>query len=667
MRRIPSALVGREFDVLVVGGGAAGAAAAREASLRGLTVALIEREDFGAGSSAQCFKVVHGGIRYLQHADVARLRASCRERSVFLAIAPHLVAPLPFAIPTYGRGRSGRWPLQCGMWAYDALTADRNRHLSDPSRRIGKTRFLGREETLALFPLLGRNGLTGAAVFEDGQMYNPPRLVLAFIAAAEELGATVANYIEAERLLRKGSRVTGVVARDRISGDSLEIRARVTVNAGGPWAEGLLRGVERQPQDRTRQNGIPQDGILAGGTYSRDACFIVARGAPARMALAVQGRTRDRDALLARAARHLFLVPWRGRTLVGVWHTVVPRDPDRVGLTPGELGGLIEEINRALPALGLDASEVRRACFGLVPFGEAARQQPGTLSFGKQSRVTDHREHGIAGLVTAISVRYTVARIDAVAAVNLACRQLGRRIAPCGSPTRRLPGGDIEDFAQFERELGVRRASTSPSANPGMDASMSMESSMSIDTSTSTGTGMNTSPSMDASMSMGPLPGATREALARNHGSRAARVLALAEADSALRRCVTGTHVLAAEVIYAVREEMAQSLSDVIFRRTDLATDGHPGEPALSEVERLLRKKCGWSARRAAEERRAADRELARYLAAAPRAPTAAGAPAIQAGDALSPAAAPLASAAAAPPLASTASAPPAPRAAEGA
>jgi glycerol-3-phosphate dehydrogenase len=561
MRRTPSALVDREFDVLVIGGGAAGAAAAREATLRGLTVALIEREDFGAGSSAQCFKVIHGGIRYLQHADLGRLRASCRERSIFLALAPHLVAPLPFAIPTYGRGRSGRWLLQCGMWAYDALTADRNRDLADASRRIARTRFLGREETLALFPLLDRGGLTGAAVFQDGQMYNPPRLVLAFIAAAEERGAIVANYVEAERLLRQGSRVTGVIARDRLSGDSFEIRARVTVNAGGPWAEGLLRAIERRPTD---------------GTYSRDACFVIARQSPAGMALAVQGRTRDRDALLARAARHLFLVPWRGRTLVGVWHTVVPRDPDGVGLTPSELGEWIEEINRSLPALGLEPSEVRRACFGLVPFGEASRQHPGALSFGKQSRITDHHEQGITGLVTVISVRYTVARVDAVAALNLACRQLGHRIGWCGSPTQRLPGGDIEDFPRFERTLGMHPA--------------------------------------------GALPAATRAALARNHGTRAARVLALAGSDPSLRRCLTGTHVLAAEVLYAVREEMAQRLPDVIFRRTDLATDGHPGEQALAEVESLLSRECGWSAHRAAEEHDAAHRELARYLTSTPAA-----------------------------------------------
>ncbi|MGH8229317.1 MAG: glycerol-3-phosphate dehydrogenase/oxidase, partial [Steroidobacteraceae bacterium] len=546
MHRHPSALVGREFDVLVIGGGAAGAAAAREATLRGLSVALIEREDFGSGTSAQCFKVVHGGIRYLQHLDVGRLRASCRERSILLAIAPHLVAPLPFAIPTYGRGRSGRTLLELGMRAYDALTLDRNRHIPDRSRHIRRTRFLGREQILAHFPLLERHGLSGAAVFEDGQMYNPPRLVLAFIAAAAENGALVANYIEAERLLHKGSHVFGVLARDRLSGNPLEIHARVTLNAGGPWAEGLLHGL-----------GKP----LPPATYSRDACFIIGREPAAAMALAVQGRTRDGDALLARAARHLFLVPWRGRTLVGVWHTVVARDPDRVGLAPEELAGFIAEINAAFPALALERSEVRRACFGLVPFGEASRQHPGALSFGKQSRITDHREQGLTGLVSAVSVRYTVARSDAVQALDLACRQLGHRVARCGSATHPLPGGDIEDFPRFERELAARAAD-----------------------------------------SLASIPEGVHAALARNHGSRAVKVLGLAAADPPLRRCIPGTHVLGAEIVYAVREEMAQTLNDVLFRRTELATDGHPGLAALQETESLLRRECGWSAHRALEE-----------------------------------------------------------------
>src|SRR3954463_7649837 len=180
LRRLSNEL----FDVLVVGGGASGAATAREAALRGFNTALIEREDFSSGASAHCFKVVHGGIRYVQHADVRRLRASCFERAVFLRIAPHLVAPLPFVIPTYGRGKSSRWFLGTGLLLYDALSADLNRHVVDPARRVKSTRFLRRAETLELFPDIAGDSLTGAAVFEDGQMYNPPRLVLAFVGAA---------------------------------------------------------------------------------------------------------------------------------------------------------------------------------------------------------------------------------------------------------------------------------------------------------------------------------------------------------------------------------------------------------------------------------------------------------------------------------------------------
>src|SRR5690606_34403129 len=158
-------------EVLVISGGAFGAAAARDAALRGLKTALIERADFGGGASAECFKMVHGGIRYLQHADIRRLLSSCHERSALLRIAPHLVHPLPIAIPTYGRGRRGRAFLGAGALVYDLLTLGRNAGIRDPQRQIRRTRFLSRAEAVALFPhLKAEHDLTGAVVFEDGQM-----------------------------------------------------------------------------------------------------------------------------------------------------------------------------------------------------------------------------------------------------------------------------------------------------------------------------------------------------------------------------------------------------------------------------------------------------------------------------------------------------------------
>jgi glycerol-3-phosphate dehydrogenase len=552
IRRLSSEL----FDVLVVGGGASGAATAREAALRGFNTALIEREDFSAGASAHCFKVVHGGIRYVQHGDVRRLRASCFERAVLLRIAPHLVSPLPFVIPTYGRGKSSRWFLGTGMLLYDALSADLNRHVADRARRVRRTRFLSRDETLELFPDIAVDSLTGAAVFEDGQMYNPPRLVLAFVGAAAEMGAAIGNYVEAENLLSKGTRVTGVQAIDRLNGNRFEIRARLVINAAGPWAEGLLEPGYGQP-----------------GTYSRDACFMVDRKFETPMALAVQGRAKDSDALLARNSRHLFLVPWRNSTLVGVWHSIVPREPDAVGLPRTELRQFIEEFNTCYPNLQLQESEVRRADFGLVPFGEASSQQGG-LSFGKQSRLIDHRQHGRAGLISLISVRYTVARRDAVEALDIAVAQLDARRSGRDSTVAPLTGGDIADFESAARTFQARR--------PGW---LTVKSS---------------------------------EGMLRNYGTDATRILDLAEREPRLGRCFTGSHVSFAEAVYAVRAETAQRMGDVVFRRTELGTDGHPGIAALDDLQALLGAECGWSAQRSAEERAIVEREFERYLATPP-------------------------------------------------
>lgn len=548
------------FDVLVIGGGAAGAATAREAALRGFSTALIEREDFSVGASAHCFKVVHGGIRYLQHADIRRLRGSCRERAVLLRIAPHLVAPLPFVIPTYGRGKSSRWFLGAGMLLYDALTADLNRGIPDPARRIRPTRFLDRRQTLELFPAITSAGLTGAAIFEDGQMHNPPRLVLAFASAASELGAAVANYVEAESLLIEDSRVVGVTAVDRLAGARFDIRARLVINAAGGWAEGLLQ------QSFGERYG-------AAGTYSRDTCFVVARTGPA-MALAIQGRSRDADALLARPARHLFMVPWRDSTLIGVWHSIVRREPDIVALPRSELLQFLAEVNDCYPALELGESEVQRVDFGLVPFGDSSRQQGG-LSFGKQSRLIDHRNHGVAGLISLINVRYTVARRDAFDAVNLGELQLGVRGGRADSEWRPLHGGNFDDFLAAVRACARERPAW--------------------------------------------FPPAAIDPLVRNYGSNTGRVLSLAQHEPRLRRCFPGSQVTHAEAVYAVREEKALRMSDVVFRRTELGTAGHPGTAALLELQTLLRDELAWSEQRAAQELALVERECARYLADRPR------------------------------------------------
>jgi len=564
MQRKPAALTAEEFDLVIVGGGIFGAAAAWDAALRGLKTALVEAKDFANGASAQCFKMVHGGIRYLQHGDLKRLNFSCNERSVLLNIAPHLVNPLPIVIPTYGNGRRGKLILSAGMRLYDALTLNRNRNITDPSRHVPNTRTLSRDEVLSLFPDIERQGLTGGAEFCDGQIYSPPRLVLAFVRSAVNAGAVACNYVEATGFLWDRKRVRGVRVRDALSGEVFDVRAKLVLNAAGPGAEYLLEH--------------PHFGCWQRGKFSRDAYFIVNRSCSSYHGLAVTGQTRDRDAFFSRANRHLFVVPWRNVTLIGVWHRHFPEHPDTALVLREEIDEWIAELSVTYPALDLKRNEVVHANCGLVPFGKSESSDE-DLSFGKESRFIDHaREHGVQGLVTLVGIRYTTGRGDAARALDLLLKQLPK--PPPSAPTHAIPllGGDIDDFTQLHRQAHAQRPEW--------------------------------------------LNESSLDALLRNHGSRYTRLLRQAQRDT---ERIAGSNTLGVEVTHAVVEEMAQCLSDVVLRRTDLGTAAHPGFTALEQTAQRMQPLLGWSDRQRDEQVLATDQLLRAHQAFA-RTPAAAAA-----------------------------------------
>lgn len=545
MRRELGDLQGREFDLIIVGGGISGLCVAWDASQRGLSVALLESRDFAHAASANSFKMIHGGIRYLQHADLVRVRTSARERGALMRIAPHLTRPLPIFIPTYGHGLKGRAILMAGMKLYDLLTADRNRGISDPARRIPATRSVSRARALELFPALDATGLTGGAVFCDGQMVSPARLALAFGSSAAQLGAVLANHCEVTGLLQGADGVKGVIARDRLEDRSFEVRGRVVLNAAGGWAPDLLAT-------------SPPLGLRPRPVFSRDACFFVRRAHPAAMALAVTGSSRDPQAVFSRSARHLFLVPWRGGTLVGVWHAVWNGDPSATRVAESELLEWIAEINAAMPSLELELGDVALTQCGLVLFAE---NEPGAsdLKYGHRSLIVDHAQaDGVAGLITLVSVRYTIARTEAAKVTDLVFQKLGRRAPPCRTGETRLFGGDFESFDDLVRD--VRR---------------------------------------DAGES---LPQAAAEALAHNHGSNYTAVLSVAREAKGPMLLVPGSATLEAEILHAVRREAARTLSDVALRRTDLGAAGHPGAAALEAAATLMARELHWDATRRQKE-----------------------------------------------------------------
>ncbi len=551
MARALAALAGREFDLLVVGGGITGAATAWDAAQRGLSVALLERGDFGGATSAESLKVVHGGVRYLQHLDLVRVRESSRERRALLRMAPHLVHPMPFVVPTYGHGMRGPEILAVAFTILNAVTADRNRGLTDPSRRVSAARIVSRARVLDWFPDINKEGLTGAGVFYDGQIFNPPRLVWAMVRTAARAGAAVANYCDVIALLLQGGRVVGVSAEDRLGGEKFEVRARTVVNAAGPYAEALL----------------VRSGVRAARSvpFSRDMALVLKRQFVNGRALALQTRYRDPSAVLTRGARHLFLVPWRGKTLVGVNSLIWHDEPDSLRVTEAEVADFVAEIAEADPKLGLTMDDVALVMAGLLPV-EKGDAKGGDVSFGKRPLVVDHAgTDGVQGLVSAISNRYTVARGAAERAVDLVYRKLGREVRPCRTEVTRIQGADFFRFDDLVREV----AEALPE---GIDRPIA-------------------------------------DRLARDHGSAYGEVLRLARERPEWGVTIGGTDILRAEVVHAARSEMVCKLSDAVFGRTGIATAGDPGSAELEESADLVAAQLGWDpARRERELREVRER-----------------------------------------------------------
>lgn len=507
-------------------------------------MALIDRSDFASATSANSYKMVHGGIRYIQHADVRRVRVSSNERRAFLRVAPHLVRPLPIVVPTFGHGMKGKTAMRMGMALYDLLTPDRSRDLKDPARRVPSCRVASRAEVVELFPGLESSNLTGGAIFCDGQMYNPPRLVLAFVRSAVESGAVAANYVEAIGPLRNGDRIRGVRALDHLSGEQVTLQAKVVLNATGPFAGTLSLG-ESQTVDRTTP-------------FSRDACFVVQRRlTPPGIGLAIQGATADPDAILSRGERHLFVVPWRGHTLVGVWHKVHLGSPDRMSVSEEELERFVGEVNSASPWLKIDRREVTMVNAGLVPFG---KNQPGAanLRYGHRSRLIDHeRTEQLQGLITLIGVRFTTGRYEASRAIDLVFKKLGYAPPQCRTAATPVWGGHIENLEETIKTTATRCPSLSPEVV---------------------------------------------RALVQNYGSAVGEIEAVFSGGPELAETIGNTSTLKAEVIHAVRVEMAEKLADVAYRRTDLATAGLPQAGEIATAADLMATEKGWSEQRRLEE-----------------------------------------------------------------
>jgi glycerol-3-phosphate dehydrogenase len=392
-----AALPTADLDVLVVGGGITGAGIARDAVLRGLSVALLEAVDFAAGTSSRSSKLIHGGVRYLQQGDIGLVREAASERARLRRIAPHLAVPLLMVMPTYGRGMHLK--LGAGLWTFEKVAA------VDASERHAmwdRTRALDEE------PCLAADGLHGAAAFVE-YLTDDARLVLATVAGAAAAGALCANHVEVTGIDRGA-----VTARDALSGATLAARARVVVNAAGPWVEEIWRRAGTRP---------------ARGLQLTKGIHVVVDQArlPLRHAVVMQARDR----------RSVFAVPRDGVTYIGTTDTLFDAPALHPAITADDVDYLLDAVRRTFAGPALARTDVLASWVGLRPLLREDGKAPSEIS-----RKDEIAVDAATGLISIAGGKLTTARRMAERVVDLVFDRLGRARPPCRTDSVPLPGGE---------------------------------------------------------------------------------------------------------------------------------------------------------------------------------------------------------------------------------
>jgi glycerol-3-phosphate dehydrogenase len=511
------------FDLIVIGAGINGLGIARDAAERGLKVALVEQEDFCYGVSAWSGRLVHGGLRYLEHGDIPLVRESLRERELLFQVAPHLVKPVRLIMPFYSRNKRPSWMIRLGMIAYDVLSFDKS---------VKSHRILNKAKVKARFTGMAEAGLTGAALFTDGQVEYAERLCTELAVAAANAGAKIFIHSKVTALLQDDGKVVGVEAL-RPDGQRLELRADLTINAGGPWVDSVLKA--------EKPAGAVESKRLIGGSKGSHIIVDPFEGAPTDVVY-YESQTDGRLVLV---------IPWLGRYLIGTTDRLFDKDPDEARCEQDEIDYLLTEANALMPEAKLTKAHVLYTYSGVRPLPYS----PGVSEWKipRSHIVYDHAKDGHPGLHSIVGGKLTTYRQLAEDSVDLAVKQLGRGGRKPVSKTAKFPGAQTDDLAAFEREFKK-----------------------------------NTVVEADTSVRLLAL-----------YGTRSNEILDLIHQDAKLgERFDPESAAVAAELIFAVDKEFAETLADVMSRRILLAYEAGHGLKGAKRAAAILGEHLGWNAAR---------------------------------------------------------------------
>jgi glycerol-3-phosphate dehydrogenase len=533
----------QQFDVLIVGGGIHGATTAFETARSGLKTALIEKEDFSHATSANSLKIIHGGFRYLQHLNFKRMRESIVSRREMMRIAPNLVKKLPCIMPTYSHGLKGKEIFGCALFIYNLISWDRNYHI-EPENQLPLSRVLSKEKCSTIFQNIHQKGFNGAAQWYDAIAINTERLTLNYIRKAVQYGACVANYVKSVEAIIHDSRIVGVKAKDYFSGEEFDIYAKTTVNAMGPWVErNLLSADIRNIKKRE---------------WAKAINIIVKKEIFPGIAVGLEGNPEymDQDALLKRQHRLYFFVPWRGYTMIGTNYKKADCNPDEFLVTADDIREMVDEVNKIYPAAELLYNDVTFFHGGMLPMKEGASNTANSIQLDKTSRIVDYeKKDGIKSLLSIFGVKYTTAPIIAKKVLGL----ISKNIKPSLEVNIDQPiYNSFDDADSIHRDL--------------------RESNFKVDET-------------------------ILKHIIENYGDCCGEILKYIYEEPRLADLVSLKPLItAAEIIFAVREEMALKLSDIVFRRTAIATAECPSHKTLGNIVEIMGKEFDWDEKRKQKE-----------------------------------------------------------------
>jgi glycerol-3-phosphate dehydrogenase len=421
----------------------------------------------------------------------------------------------------------------------DIVGFDRNQ-LDDPAKYMPKSFTVPKKEVQDYIPGYTKYNLNGAAIWYDCQCYNTERLLLSFVLSAVEKGAQVANYVKATGFLKDGDKLIGVKVHDELTGEQFGIRYKMVINNAGPWVDDVLMNLNGKLPDQKFKLSTAMNLIVNRKLMDNAA------------GLSGPYQYVHQDGSVYKAHRILFFAPWRDYTIIGTNHLVYNGKQEDYKITEAEIQDFLAAVNQAYPGANIKREEVTFFHGGFLPM---AQQNPETGEVGleKHYKIIDHRQDfGVDGLISVVGVKYTTARDVAQKTIDLAFKKLGKNAPKCQTEDIPLYGGNIERFKDFTDDAIQSRPY-------GLDETVMKHLSYNYGT-------------------------AYNEIL--NYGAQNKKWVELLP-DS--------KEVLKAEVLHGVREEMAQKLSDVVLRRTDLGTAMNPGEAALREAANIMAAELGWN------------------------------------------------------------------------